>query len=76
LKNERRLHLIVIRVGGPRRRDQSRLCMSKPCADCLRNLQENYVNCIDKVYYSTSDGGMACEQLADMSTQHVSRGNR
>ncbi len=67
-----KMSLIVLRVN--KRGD---LCESAPCFHCTKELENNNIIQIDKLYYSRSNGTITCVKFSDWvcnGTSHVSKG--
>jgi hypothetical protein len=61
-------YLVVIRTNS-----NGKLQNSKPCKACTINLKKYNIK---KIFYSNCNGGIVCENTNDISTSHISSGNR
>jgi len=67
-----KMNLVVLRVN--KRGD---LCESAPCFHCTKELNNNNIVQIDKLFYSRADGTITCVKFNDWvtnGTSHVSKG--
>ena len=70
----RRYDMMVIRlVTDPDDPEEHILAESRPCNNCIMVMLSFGIN---RVYYSTGDGTLRCERVADMEFMHESRGFR
>ncbi len=67
-----RFDLIVLRVGR-----SGALCESAPCENCTRELANNKIIKINRIYYSTSERTIVMTKFSDWLNKkefHVSKG--
>lgn len=46
---------------------------SKPCSKCVKYIKKNMYY-VDKVIYSNENGGLTCETIDDIESEHISIG--
>lgn len=67
-----KMNLVVLRVNK-----RGELCESAPCFHCTKELNNNNIVQIDKLFYSRADGTITCVKFNDWvtnGTSHVSKG--
>ena len=67
-----KMDLVVIRINK-----SGKLCESAPCYHCTKELSQDSVININKLYYSRADGTITCVKFSDWleyGTSHVSKG--
>jgi len=62
------VNMMIIRIQA-----NDNLSLAKPCSNCLKIIQSNNIN---KIYYTDWDGNLIIERACDMTTTHMSVGQR
>ncbi len=72
IKIKSKMNLIVIRVNK-----NGNLCESAPCFHCTKELNQNNIIAINKLFFSRADGTITCVKFSDWvknGPTHISKG--